>query len=623
MLSEETEFLVRKPEVRREVVRRRRIIERHPRTRSLVGALALVPTDLVSEDQFRRIVDESPSLEKLVILVNRPALFIKNDSYEIPVSDVWFARLTAARASIERAIRATGRIELRQARDAPYIGTGWLIAPNVVVTNRHVALEFARHSRNGGVAFRTDPVGRRVEPVLDFREEYRQRAESLEIELSQVLFMTPDDDRSPDVAFLKVKPGQRLPEPIPLSEAPLQVGHPVAAIGYPAYDPHEIDRQAMVDIFNGIFDVKRLSPGEVMVPARGRSWHFRHDCATLGGNSGSAILGLETGGAAGLHFSGTSRVGNFAVTASTIRRLLKQLPDVTVPPSTPVITTTSKSVTEAEEKASARGYADREGYIVGFLGDDTRVPLPTPTDTKRSDLAPLKASAGHELKYRHFSIVMSKGRGFPMITGVNIDGTSLRRIPRSNGWKLDPRIAADHQAGENLYRNNSLDKGHMVRRLDPVWGPIEQARQANEDTFHFTNSCPQDHTFNDEIWGDLEDYILDSAPDDLRLSVLTGPILDDDDPEYRGLRIPRSFWKLVAWKAGSLKTAAFLLTQEEYLDNLEFNPYRFGTVQTTVREVGRRAQLRFGRLVSADVLSGQEAVRPFRVLNTVEDVTIK
>ena len=62
--------------------------------------------------------------------------------------------------------------------------------------------------------------------------------------------------------------------------------------------------------------------------------------------------------------------------------------------------------------------------------------------------------------------------------------------------------------GAEFYVPTVFDRGHMVRRLDPVWGNEGTARLANADTHHYTNSCPQVHSFNDMTWGDLEDWIL-------------------------------------------------------------------------------------------------------------------
>ena len=150
------------------------------------------------------------------------------------------------------------------------------------------------------------------------------------------------------------------------------------------------------------------------------------------------------------------------------------------------------------------------------------------------------------LRYTNFSVVMSQSRRMPVVTAVNIDGEQLLNLPRrGDAWSFDPRIPREAQVGNELYASNPLDRGHMVRRLDPVWGP--HARTANEDTFHYTNACPQHAQLNQRTWNDLENYILDNAgARGLRVSVFTGPVLGHDDPDYRGIQIPREFWKIAA-----------------------------------------------------------------------------
>ncbi|MEN0134086.1 MAG: DNA/RNA non-specific endonuclease, partial [Rhodococcus sp. (in: high G+C Gram-positive bacteria)] len=177
-------------------------------------------------------------------------------------------------------------------------------------------------------------------------------------------------------------------------------------------------------------------------------------------------------------------------------------------------------------------YATRGGYDPNFL----RVPLPLPG-------APSVASP--ELKYHHFSVVMHRERALALFTAVNIDGRQSQSPRRdSDRWILDPRLPADQQTGEDVYRDNPLDRGHLVRRLDPAWGPL--AKAANDDTFHFTNCSPQHHSFNAgrTLWLGLEDYVLKNADTaDLSVTVVTGPVLAPDDPEYRGVALPRQFWK--------------------------------------------------------------------------------
>ena len=97
------------------------------------------------------------------------------------------------------------------------------------------------------------------------------------------------------------------------------------------------------------------------------------------------------------------------------------------------------------------------------------------------------------------------------------------RPPRDRDvWRFDPRIPQTAQLGNDLYRGNNLDRGHQVRRLDPVWGEEDEALLAQEDTFHYTNACPQHKDLNQREWNDLEDYVLDNAgAHELKVSVLT------------------------------------------------------------------------------------------------------
>jgi V8-like Glu-specific endopeptidase len=52
-----------------------------------------------------------------------------------------------------------------------------------------------------------------------------------------------------------------------------------------------------------IFNVKRLQPGQV-IELSDQARTFSHDCFTLGGNSGSPVVDLETFQVLGLHFAG-------------------------------------------------------------------------------------------------------------------------------------------------------------------------------------------------------------------------------------------------------------------------------------------------------------------------------
>ena len=155
---------------------------------------------------------------------------------------------------------------------------------------------------------------------------------------------------------------------------------------------------------------------------------------------------------------------------------------------------------------------------------------------------------------------------FAALTALDLDGARLQSIERTDKWLLDPRLPTDLQAGPPVYLDNDLDRGHLVMRSSSTWGDTEdEARQAEAETFYFTNAAPQAALFNQghELWLGLEDYVLQNAGTfDRKLAVFAGPVLDPDDPPYRGIQIPLRFWKVVAFvQDGALAATGYILDQ--------------------------------------------------------------
>jgi endonuclease G len=214
----------------------------------------------------------------------------------------------------------------------------------------------------------------------------------------------------------------------------------------------------------------------------------------------------------------------------------------------------------------------------------------------------------------HFSIVMSRSRKMPYFTAVNIDGESLRRPPRdADVWRFDPRIPESAQLGNSLYQGNNLDRGHQVRRLDPVWGETAEALLAQEDTFHYTNSCPQHARLNQgrTFWAGLEDYILDNTDRrNLKISVFTGPVLNAQGVSYRGSLIPDEYWKVAVnvRDDGRLSATGYLLSQGQFLGDIEFAFGAFRTFQVPVHQLELLTGLSFGALAEFDPLGRSEGI---------------
>lgn len=243
-------------------------------------------------------------------------------------------------------------------------------------------------------------------------------------------------------------------------------------------------------------------------------------------------------------------------------------------------------------------------YDPWFLG--TPVPLPrVPADVPTTTLP-----------FTHFTVVLEPARRLAVVTAANLDGATLLDLDRGDDWHLDARVPADQQTGPEVYADNDLDRGHLTRRRDPVWGERSVAEQANLDTFTYVNAAPQAALFNqgELLWAGLEDYVLDHARTYAqRLSVLTAPVFGDDDPPYRGTRIPRRFWKVAAWNDGddaspALATTAYVLDQSEQLDAIDLTGAAtaapplgaYLTYQVPVVDVASLTGLDLGPLVAAD-----------------------
>ncbi len=265
---------------------------------------------------------EAPEgLEAIVKLVGRPVLLIQNGTYQLPTSDLWKQRLSTNRPKIESAIVSVGRVEVRNHPRLDWVGTAWVVKDNIAVTNRHVASEFSRRS-GSEFTFKHTFMNDVMKARVDLREEFH-RPEEVEFRVTKVLHIADENDA--DVAFLEVRSNSDdndpLPPPIKLATSDPALGTKVAVIGYPAKDSRN-DSTAMEKIFGSIFNVKRLAPGEI-TSKQGEI--LEHDCSTLGGNSGSVVLDIETGEAVGLHFAGKFRVGNSAVSATKVAQMLSSL----------------------------------------------------------------------------------------------------------------------------------------------------------------------------------------------------------------------------------------------------------------------------------------------------------
>ena len=243
---------------------------------------------------------EQTALETVVAFFGRPALAVRNGSFGAP--PVGWEVLEQHREDIERTIDATGRIEVV---GSGMLGTGFLVAEDLVMTNRHVAQQFCRQAADAWVL----KLG--VVPQVNWLGEHLRDAQAT-FPIAGVAAIHPVHD----LALLRLgtaKGASLRPAPLRLASRPPGEANSRAlyCVGYPMKDHTRTPPEVLLRIFADAFGVKRLQPGELLSldPARQQ---LAHDCTTLGGSSGSPIVDLETHAVLGLHFGGT-RQENHAV----------------------------------------------------------------------------------------------------------------------------------------------------------------------------------------------------------------------------------------------------------------------------------------------------------------------
>jgi endonuclease G len=129
-------------------------------------------------------------------------------------------------------------------------------------------------------------------------------------------------------------------------------------------------------------------------------------------------------------------------------------------PATPAPAT--EELTVAERIRPSKTYADRSGYKPRFIQGFT-VDLPRLSKAQQEEAARnLEANPGDdpfELKYHHFSIVMNGVRRLAFFTACNIDGSKAKHVDRDTGQvtELDPEdprlesLAAEGMEGSETW----------------------------------------------------------------------------------------------------------------------------------------------------------------------------
>ncbi|MGO7301411.1 trypsin-like peptidase domain-containing protein [Rhizobium ruizarguesonis] len=263
------------------------------------------------------------ALEIIVYTVGRPALRYRNGRVELPPNKLgdnsrWFVLVATERDNINSVSSSVGRIG-REHGPANVAATGWRVGQEFIVTNRHVARDLVVDRNQPIETWKIDAT---KEAYIDFAYT-DETAGSARFNVEELVFCALEDDV--DIAIFRVIAGNvALPPAIPIDWCESTLGRmlPAAADAAPVFQGGEIysvghpyravGSEPTRLVFEEADGRKRCSPGLVTGVDSQRSIMF-HDGSTLGGNSGSCVVGTALDGrhvAVGLHYGGKELATN-------------------------------------------------------------------------------------------------------------------------------------------------------------------------------------------------------------------------------------------------------------------------------------------------------------------------
>lgn len=128
-------------------------------------------------------------------------------------------------------------------------------------------------------------------------------------------------------------------------------------------------------------------------------------------------------------------------------------------------------------------------------------------------------------------------------------------------FSMDPDLRT-RQAKREDYYNSGWTKGHMIPASDVRWSSTGM-----DETFYFTNVCPQNETLNAGDWEFLERQVRRWAREFGSVYVVTGPVIGSG--RYgtigeRNVTVPDAFFKaVVCCTDGRQQAIAFVMGNDD------------------------------------------------------------
>lgn len=162
---------------------------------------------------------------------------------------------------------------------------------------------------------------------------------------------------------------------------------------------------------------------------------------------------------------------------------------------------------------------------------------------------------------------------YERLTKASLIKNSERSVGGS--FRIDRQVPKLNRGNSTEYHLSNWDKGHLAAAGNAV-----SSDKAMEDTFLFTNACPQNPTLNHGYWKSFEGYIRQLAASHDLIEVFTGCLFvgNNNTVSYQtigtGTSVPTHLFKVLYLYKGLSKTErAYILPNRPILAGTPYNTF--------------------------------------------------
>lgn len=155
---------------------------------------------------------------------------------------------------------------------------------------------------------------------------------------------------------------------------------------------------------------------------------------------------------------------------------------------------------------------------------------------------------------------------YEMHSGYKVAGIE-RYYSKQNQYPFDPQLVTGATyLDKDYFYSSGFDHGHICPSADRLY-----STNANYQTFFLTNMQPQNHTFNADVWGKLENQIRSWVTSGTTLYVCKGGTIDSETNILQRISgkliVPKNFFCALLLKNNlGYKSIAFWYDQSKDLD---------------------------------------------------------